>query len=122
MRRLVPLLGAALLAGMTGCPSTESHPDSGPPAPPEWRTVVDRLDGTLLSVWGTSDTDVSVVRGPLGNGFKSLVIHYDGSNWKRLDPAGTETYWWVHGTGSRDVWMVGEKGRMTHWDGSAFKE
>jgi len=42
--------------------------------------------------------------------------------WKRARAGGTETFWWVHGTGPNDVWLVGEKGRITHWDGAAFVE
>jgi len=88
----------------------------------QWRAVVDDLDGTLLSVWGTSERDVWAVGGALGNGFDALVLRFDGSTWRRLSPGKTETFWWVHGTSVSDVWLVGEKGRITHWDGTSFAE
>ena len=95
-----------------------------PPAPPAWHVVLDEttLDRAVLSVWGSSPTNVFAVGGALGNGQESLVLHYDGKAWKELHPGGTETYWWVGGSGPNDVWMVGENGRATHWDGSVFQE
>jgi hypothetical protein len=90
-----------------------------------WQVVLDKgdLDRAVLSVWGTGPSDVYAVGGPLGNsGFETLAVHFDGAQWKELKPGGTETYWWVSGSGADDVWMVGEKGRLTHWDGKSFAE
>jgi hypothetical protein len=50
------------------------------------------------------------------------VLHYDGHAWKDLAVAGTDTFWWTHGTSGKDVWMVGENGRIVHWDGASFAE
>ncbi len=92
------------------------------PAPASWRVVVSGQRSTLLSVWGTSASDVFAVGGPLGDGSPSTVLRFDGSAWRDLDAGGTETFWWVHGTAASDVWAVGEKGRIVHWNGSAFAE
>ena len=129
------LIGVVLALGMVlvGCSPPASTPiDAGSDAVadasaadggPTWDVVLEHLDGALLSMWGTSKTDVWSVGGPRGNqGFDSLVIHFDGAKWTRLRPGGTETFWWVHGSSANDVWMVGEQGRTTHWDGAAFKE
>jgi hypothetical protein len=117
---------------LTGCPGEDRpvtpEPDAGPDAPttpaPEWRTVLEGLDGSLLAIWGASSKDVWSVGGSLGNGFESLVIRFDGTKWRREkpSPSRTETYWWVHGTSGSDVWLVGEQGRITHWDGASFRE
>ncbi len=117
-------LGVVLAALVAACSSdTTGGGDAGPVAPPEWRPVLENLDGTLLSVWGTSDKDVWAVGGPRGNaGFESLVVRFDGTQWTRLRPGGVETFWWVFGTGPSDVWLTGEKGRIAHWDGAAFKD
>jgi hypothetical protein len=93
--------------------------------PPAWQVVYDGtgLGGAVLSAWGTGPNDVYVVGGPLGDsGFTCVVVHYDGKAWTRLLPGGTDSFWWVSGSGANDVWMVGENGRITHWDGSAFQE
>lgn len=113
---------------LAGCPDdggTTPPADAGAdvePGAPEWRTVLEGLDGSLLSIWGTSAKDVWTVGGSLGNGFESLVLRFDGTAWTRMHPGRDETYWWVHGTGPADVWLVGEKGRITHWDGATFRE
>ena len=121
---------ASIAAWLAACSSTPVTPpsDAGAdavdaPSAPEWRAVVEKLDGALLSMWGTSASDVYAVGGPLGNsGFETLVLHFDGGKWKRLKPGHSDTYWWVHGTSATDVWMVGEKGRITHWDGAGLKD
>ncbi len=123
-------LNLAVASSVACSPShTESVPDGGidasdaAPAAPEWTPVLERLDGALLSIWGTSERDIWTVGGPLGNsGFESLVMRFDGTVWRRSPTGGAETYWWVHGTGPNDVWLVGEKGRITHWDGTKFEE
>jgi hypothetical protein len=130
-RRFGLLIAAASALAITGCPGDDgpAQPanDAGPDAvaeagAPEWRTVLEGLDGSLLSIWGTSSKDVWTVGGSLGNGSPSLVLRFDGTAWRRLSPGRDETYWWVHGTSDTDVWLAGEKGRITHWDGSAFRE
>ncbi|UQA59039.1 hypothetical protein [Polyangium aurulentum] len=115
--------GAATMAGPGGAGGAGGA--GGSVESPAWTTVLDAqdLDGAVLSVWGSAPGDVYAVGGPLGNdGFETLAVHFDGAGWHRLHPGGTETYWWVAGSGPMDVWMVGEKGRITHWDGAAFTE
>lgn len=109
----------------TGGGGAGSGGGGGMGPPPAWQVVLGEgdLDGAVLSVWGSAPDDVYAVGGPLGNsGPSSLVVHYDGASWHRLAPGGTQTYWWVGGSGPEDVWMVGEEGRITHWDGAAFTE
>lgn len=113
----------------TGAPATDggSAPDGdasdAAPAPIEWTPVLEHLDGALLAIWGSSERDIWTVGGPLGSsGFESLLMRFDGNVWRRVKTGGAETYWWVHGTGPNDVWLVGEKGRITHWDGTKLEE
>ncbi|NUP13729.1 MAG: hypothetical protein HOW73_47440 [Polyangiaceae bacterium] len=125
-------IGAAAIA-LPGCPDDDGTGGTGGSggeggggaAEPAWRVVFDEgeLDRALLSVWGTSSTSVYAVGGPLGNsGFDALALHYDGETWTDLAPGGSDSFWWVHGTGDDDVWMVGENGRVTHFDGETFEE
>ena len=128
MDRARSLSLAALLACAPGCgsstPSGTGGGDAGAP-PAAWQTVYDdtTLGGAVLSAWGTGPEDVYVVGGPLGNtGFEAVALHFDGTTWTKLSPGGPDSFWWVYGTGPTDVWMVGDNGRMTHWDGAAFAE
>ena len=119
----VGLLIALGLAASCG-PAHSAKEDSTLPAA-SWHTVAEgkEVGGALLSVWGTDANHVVAVGGPRGNApLPSLALEWDGHAWKRLSPGGTETYWWVGGSGADDVWMVGEQGRITHYDGSTFRE
>lgn len=92
---------------------------------PAWQVIFDdgALDRALLGVWGTRSTSVYVVGGPLRNtGFTALALHFDGGRWRDLSVGGADTFWWVHGTSDADVWMVGERGRITHYDGVELVE
>jgi hypothetical protein len=97
---------------------------SSPPAAPtgSWHVELSGQRATLLSVWGTSPRDVFTVGGPLGDGTPSAMLHFDGQTWQDLMPGGTETFWWTHGTGPDDVWAVGERGRISHWNGTHLTE
>lgn len=117
----------ALIAASAGCPSGDGTGGSGGgggPSGPAWQSVYSATDlgGAVLSAWGSSPEDVYLVGGPLGNGGTAVVAHYGKAGWKKLNPGGEDSYWWVTGTGANDLWMVGEKGRITHYDGGAFVE
>lgn len=136
-RRLAPVLSVVALA-VAGCPSESDDGAGGhgggdgaggagghEEGPPAWQVVFDdgALDRALLSIWGTGPESVYAVGGPLGNdGFEALVLHYDGDAWTDLHAGGTDTFWWVTGTGDDDIWMVGERGRISHYDGASFSE
>jgi hypothetical protein len=85
-----------------------------------WSLPLQGLQPSLLSVWGTSQSDVFAAGGGLGNGTPATLLHYDGTAWKDLGAGGTDTFWWVHGTSDHDVWAVGTSGRIVHWNGTAF--
>jgi hypothetical protein len=82
--------------------------------PPSWQVVHDELPGGVLRVWGTSARDVYAV-GSDGDGAGSLVLHYDGAKWSRLDPGTTGDLWWVEGVGPDDIRMVGEAGLILRY-------
>jgi hypothetical protein len=124
MRRPIEAFFCAGLLGLAACPPEDTPRDGGTDGgggPSTWQVVFEghALTRSLLSVWGSSEADVFAVGGPLGNaGLSSLVLHFDGTTWRDLGVSGTETFWWVAGTGPDDVWFVGEQGRMVHWDGA----
>ncbi len=121
-KAVIVAFGAALLVTQGAC---SSEPPDGPDTTARWQTVCDdsALGSAALAAWGSGPDDVYVVGGPLGNmGLEAIALHFDGDGWKRLAPGGADSFWWVGGSGANDVWMVGEKGRITHWDGSTFEE
>ena len=92
------------------------------PRPSVWQVVLSGQQATLLSVWGTSTSSVYAVGGPLGDGTPTAMLRFDGTDWVDLVPGGTETLWWVHGSGSANVWAVGEAGRVVRWNGAKLTE
>jgi len=124
--RMLCALVAALNAACPGDDTDDGATDGGKDGdtgPAAWQVVLDAgdLDRAVLSVWGAGPSDVYAVGGPLGNsGFETLAVHFDGTAWRALAPGGTETFWWVSGSGPKDVWMVGTEGRIAHWDGTKF--
>lgn len=95
--------------------------DDDAPPPPAWQLVHEDLDAALLSVWGTSASDVWAVGGDSRDGTGPLVLHYDGAAWARVDtgqPAGA--LWWVFGFVDGPVFMGGEGGVILRYEGGAF--
>ena len=101
----------ALIACTTGCPA---------PAP-EFHVVHEGLDGSILSIFGTSTDEIFAVGGPLSDPGEAFILHYDGVEWTRMAaPSGAPTLWWVFGFGPTDVWGVGAHGIILHFDGTAW--
>lgn len=119
------LLGGAVMAmAMMGQQCPPGQKDGGAPGEPAWQVVAEgtAVGGAVLSVWGASAQDVFLVGGSLGNGGESVVWHHDGTALQRLHPGGTETYWWVSGWDGTHVYMVGEHGRVTTYNGQSFQD
>ncbi|WP_224247871.1 beta propeller repeat protein [Hyalangium gracile] len=43
-----------------------------------------------------------------------------GAEWVRVDGKASQTLRAIHGSGSQDIWAVGDNGMIIHWDGSAW--
>lgn len=86
--------------------------------PPRWELVHEDLPGALLSVWGTSATDVWAVGGDVGSGPE--VLHYDGTAWDRIDTGHTGALWWVFGFEGGPIYVGGEGGAILRYDGATF--
>ena len=83
----------------------------------QWVTVVDDLPGALLSVWGTSTTDVWVAGANSLDGQGPQVYHYDGLSWTRMDPVVSGgDLWWVFGFEEGPVFVGGENGIILRYE------
>ncbi len=71
-----------------------SCPPDGPSGP-AWQQVLSDLSGGLLSVSGTSATDVYAVGADSGDGKGPLVLHYDAQQWNRLETGAVGDLWWI---------------------------
>jgi len=109
--RLIAFLGGfALLAA--GCDPGTTPPDDQA----RWQQPLSDLPGGLLSVSGTSATNVYAV-GADGDGNGPMVVHYDGTDWTRLDTDAVGDLWWISDRPIGDAFfMVGEAGLILRFD------
>ena len=109
------LLVTCLLACIACC--------SGPADDATWHVVAQKLHPAVLSVWGTSESDVYIVGSDLGGtpATGPLAMHFDGSSWTRLDtgiPSGE--LWWVYGFANGPVYMGGAGGVILRYQNKLF--
>lgn len=78
-----------------------------------WVTVAEDLGSALLSITGTSATDVWTV-GANADGSGGLMLHYDGA-WSRVDLETDHDLWWVWEASTDDVWTVGAAGTIIRY-------
>jgi hypothetical protein len=90
---------------------------------PSWGVVTEGLPASLLSVWGSSATDVWVVGGDPRDGSGPIVEHYDGAGWTKLDTGlRSVDLWWVTGFAGGPVFMSGSNGTILRYQNGAFEK
>jgi hypothetical protein len=99
-----------LLARYTPSTSTVTPIDTGTTA-------------TLYGLWGPPEGPLYAVGGnPLDPDEPAVVLRVEGDTATLLDAPATsvpdETWFKVWGTGPEDVWVIGDRGSMAHYDGS----
>ena len=52
----------------------------------------------------------------------SLIIHYDGSEWNKVNTKGGNILEDVWGSSPDDIWFVGLNGTLFHWDGVSVEK
>jgi hypothetical protein len=87
------------------------------PGSPRLGLVLSKLPPALLSVSGTSASDVYAVGADPGDGFGPYVLHYDGDRWRRLDTGASGALWWISVAPiDGDFYMAGEGGLILRYD------
>jgi hypothetical protein len=76
----------------------------------------------LLSVWGTSTSNVWVVGGRRELTGAPTLLHLDGTTWNRVDSGqrGLDL-WWVFGFDGGDVFFTGSGGTILRYRNAAFE-
>ena len=81
------------------------------------RPVLEDLPAALLSVSGTGPKDVYAVGADPGDGRGPLVLHYDGSGWRRLDSGASGDLWWISVNPiDGDFYLAGDGGLILQYD------
>lgn len=84
-------------------------------------------DQDLWGVWGAAPDDMWAVGGRGQAENQATILHYDGTAWTKsstptLSRPNVFAYFKVWGTGSDNVYVVGQRGALVHWDGAAWSE
>lgn len=93
--------------------------DDPTPDDAEWSVLVNNGDEALLSVSGSSSSDVWAVGADKGRG--PAVLHWDGTTWERLQTGTRGDLWWVHVFESGEVFAGGERATVLRYDGSNWE-
>jgi hypothetical protein len=100
----------------------------GSAQPPEdsesWQVAIEGLPGALISVAGTSKSDIWFAGADPGDGVGPLVLHYDGDSLTRyelaLDSIQGVDLWWVRAFAPDDVYFGGTQGTIIRYNGATF--
>lgn len=91
-----------------------------PPQPPRtWQVLASGLDEAVMSISGSSATDVWAVGADVGSG--PLALHFDGTAWARVATGTKGNLWWSHSFSNGHALFSGTRGTIVEWDGSAMK-
>jgi len=84
--------------------------------PGHWKATDLGTDAVIWSIWGSSGNDVFAVGRTDPINTTSLIFHFDGQSWTRMESPTNQELTWVWGTGSHDVYATGFK-TVLHFDG-----
>jgi photosystem II stability/assembly factor-like uncharacterized protein len=74
-----------------------------------------RIDPIINAVWGVSDDFV------LAGTFQGSIYVWNGSGWLEMPTPSPHGINHIHGQGAQDVWAVGERGTILHYDGKTWR-
>lgn len=116
MRLASCLLGFAMLSSIAAC--SDDDADSA-----VFVAVSEGQPAALLSVWGSSASDVWVVGGDARAGAGPYAAHYDGTAWTKHDTGQRNVdLWWVFGFEGGPVYMSGSNGTILRYQGGNFEK
>jgi hypothetical protein len=96
------------------------NPPPPTPAPSTLQLVLKQLPAALVSVTGTSASDVTAVGADPNDGFGPYVLHYDGQRWKRLPTGASGDVWWISVTPIGGAYyLAGANGLILRYDPAA---
>jgi hypothetical protein len=87
-----------------------------------WQLAASSEPAALLSIWGTSASNVWVTGGRSELTGAPTLLHLDGTTWSRVDSGqhGLDL-WWVFGFDGGDVFFTGSGGTILRYRNAAFE-
>lgn len=109
-------LATALSSAASGCGGEIDDPVI--PVEPTWELVGNELEVALLSVSGTSSSDVWAVGAEAGK--NGVLLHYDGAAWSRVPSGQAYDLWWVDALAPDTIFIGGAGATILIGDGATF--
>ena len=106
-------------AVLFACDDRDQLPLTTHDEPLAWSWVAKSDSAALLSVNGTSASDVWIVGADDGKG--PVVLHFDGSEWQRRDTGVKGDLWWVNATPEGPVYFAGASALLLRYQNGAFE-
>src|SRR3954471_647892 len=110
------MLACSLLAS---CNDADQLPFADQGAPLAWSWAAKSDSAALLSVNGTSASDVWIAGADDGQG--PVVLHFDGAEWQRRPTGVRGDLWWVNATAPGPVFFAGASALMLRYQDGAFE-
>jgi hypothetical protein len=87
-----------------------------------WQLPISGEPAALLSIWGTSASDVWVTGGRSELTGGPTILHLDGTTWNRVDSGQRgQDLWWTFGFDGGDVFFTGSGGAILRYRNAAFE-
>ncbi len=92
-----------------------------------WTLQETPTEQDLWGVWGAAPDDLWAVGGRGRAAGEATLLHYDGSRWSEvevppLERANVWAFFKVWGTSASNVYVVGQRGAVLHYDGVGWRE
>jgi hypothetical protein len=104
---------------LSACDDNDRLAAAGNGLPLAWSWVAKSDSAALLSVHGTSPSNVWIAGADDGKG--PLVLHFDGSSWQRQATGVRGALWWVNATAQGPVFFAGESALLLRYQNGAFE-
>lgn len=114
MRDMRTPLALLIALALTACPGPAPKPSA------HWSFVFHGIANGLVSVAGTSATDVWSCGGDIGDGTGPLVLHFDGKSWKRFPTGVTGDLWWIMPFADGTTYFAGDDGHILQEKNGTF--
>jgi len=116
---LIGMVGGCTPPGPNGGASNNNDNDNQN-GRPQWQLVLKDLPSALLSISGTSPTDVYAIGADPADGRGPYVLRYNGDEWRRLDTGASGDLWWISETPiDGSFYLAGEGGLILRYDTTA---
>ena len=119
MRRSASAFFGLACTLLFACDDRDQLPLATHEEPLAWSWVAKSDSAALLSVNGTSASDVWIAGADDGKG--PVVLHFDGSEWQRRDTGVKGDLWWVNATPQGPVYFAGASALLLRYRDGAFE-